>query len=621
MWVIFLILMRIFCSEIYGLNFSHSVNFRSFRSSVQSQVVYAIHFTPLSSHDGINRTPHREFQLLVICPELSTGTSERLVRCTDDSRRAFVVIDRYPPQLVTGLIVHDKEPGMITDIMCKSSRCECRLLNSDANNSTIDILYSAETDKKKEKRAIDISELAASVDEDIERLDISGNRTFFVPVLIFVDSYLIRKFCTKQWPQCCPVSRIAGDYTLCSEIRYYYLNVMAATKHLYEEIDNKDMKIVLSVMDVEAITETKASKSYFDAFVTPGRPSELDINIAAKEANRIAKLHPDYNDVAVALLFVGYDLAGESGPSTIGGAYSEQVCGFSKTAVIEERFGYTSFFTVTHELAHLLGAPHDGKFKDCGSTENQLMGWTFNKARPELSFVFSCCSLASMYNVLITKTCTFKPPTKNQVNLDIQHNKYLGEIVNKDQFCQLTNGDSFTSCSSDSPCKGVLCKKSIDSSVCKLYVGSGLPTLNGEICDSTGSKWCMHGSCVPKNQTGFTNEEQRTCDITKRPREPAGMVPERSNKFTGGRIFSRGVSMFGFLLLFVGLIIFSRENYRRRYREMRLYPFYPPGVQYAGQYAQNTGPGQIRPGQLGPGQPGPGFEGAAVYNQDRYYKT
>lgn len=173
----------------------------------------------------------------------------------------------------------------------------------------------------------------------------------------------------------------------------------------------------------------------------------------------------------------------------------------------------------------MLGAEHDGTFSDCGSTDNQLMGPALDKKNPEKLFILSCCSIATIYNELSGLMCLANPAENNTViDFSSMDFKQLGELITRDEICKQVNGETYEACEIDdvnaytnlTACQGVYCKKQ-GSVQCKQYKGSGVPTLNGMGCDEVGDNWCMHGECVPKNQTAFRNDEQRNCDVTRRP--------------------------------------------------------------------------------------------------------
>ena len=576
MMVIILLIIQLLMQTSDGLNYTHRITYQSFRSSVESQLIFTLQLSPLSlakdeenHYLEFNSSSRRFYKLIVICTSDVMGTHDTpggSVQCMDDSKQSFVVMNTSGPELVTGFILHT-ERGQVTDIVCKLNFCTCIVSDFDETVNKIKVLSHTKRETpaatwQRNRRALEVSEdLTSKLDGGVDQLDATTNRTFHIPIIVFVDSYLIRKFCDKLWAHCCPSLRITENYTLCSEIRSYYLNIMAATKQLYADIDNDDLNIVLSVINVEAVAETAPYTSYFDRFLSDADYDEIDLNIALEEANIIVQGHALYTDAAVVILFMGHDLSG-----ALGAAYIGEVCNFPKTAIIKERFGYSSFFTISHELGHVLGSPHDGTYTNCGSKQNQLMGWVFNLAKTELSYVFSCCSLASIYSELRAKSCTFSPPRVPSVQLNTS-SKYLGEVISREMFCQLTNSGSYFSCPSDLSCKGVRCRKSRDTNVCDFYEGIGLPALNGLSCDSSGDKWCMHGFCVPRNSTGFNNAAQKTCDVTKRLIKAEEEVTDKQTTpvMNTGQVISHvTVAVLGFITFCAGMVVFSQEYFRRK---------------------------------------------------------
>ena len=573
-----------------AMTFTHRVALKSRRFPLAQQIVLAVDLIPLSvSPDLISRKRQSSrIQLLLICSSVesnATDTGATLVQCADDSRRAFAVIKVKTSEFVTGLVIDEEDSALVTEIICQSNKCLCKRTRSATQHNNIDALVTppdlagVARNRLRKRDTIDVAKWnntdGGVITENIE----IANKTFYVAILVVVESKLIRMFCQRQWSHCCPRSAINPTYTLCDEIKSYYLNVMAATKQLYSEIDNVHLKIILSVVDVVAISETRENVSYFDQYVKRGTVRDLDVQVAAKQANNIVERHPNYSDVDAALLFMGHDLIGSNGSSTIGGAYIGQVCS-NKTAVIEERFGYTSFFTVIHELAHLLGAQHDGKFKGCGSLEPQLMSPRLNLKNRELAYVFTCCSLTFMYNILDTKSCTFRPPQVAVLNLNTRANKYLGQLVTKDEFWSLTNGESAIECKlKKDPCKGIYCRLNRNADKCGQYTGAGLPTLNGASCDSTGENWCMHGYCVPVNQTEFRNTAQQECDVSKQIRLPGDekVTEKPAEPVTWASVLETVITVAGIILFCVGVPVCCPYRGRRNRLGGHGYPFFGGG--------------------------------------------
>ena len=446
--------------------------------------------------------------------------SKDVLYCQDDSRQTFLTVSSTNLTIGTGFHIRSAD-STVVEFVCKNDYCkltESRLSQEDMDGTFFEHLT---VDSARHRRTADSQEIDNITDSMIA--EASGATEFHVTLVVMIDSETVSLFCQKQYPGCC--NKPITTSNLCEEIRQYYLNMINAIRQLYADIDNNQMKVLIYLVDLIVIPQVRG-ESYFDKYSdsTSDDKKVIDLYDAMKGATSLSRDHQKgRTEFAASLIFIGHDLKGKSGRSTIGGAYVAGVCHANKAALIEERFGYVTFFTIGHELGHILGSQHDGLFTDCGSTANMLMGWNFNRDNPALTYVLSCCSLSQMYNIMTKVRCLYKPPSRSDyINLSASNGKMLGELLTADQYCKLTEGEGYRSCPSRKYdpdhrgfCKGIVCNNARLNDLCELK--KGVPALNGVKC-LDDHHWCLYGECVEKaGNSTFSNQQQRDCDVTKVP--------------------------------------------------------------------------------------------------------
>ena len=444
----------------------------------------------------------------------SARESRRVLYCHDDERRTFMAIREDDLIITTGFrITTDKT---IIEFSCNKDICKLMERSLPTYAASYDLFDHFLLERYIAKRS-----LADELVGNNFPKSAYNNQTFYVSLLVMIDSETVIELCRRQYPNCC--QKPITTTNLCQNIRDYYLNMVNALRQLFANIDSEQIHIDLSLVDLQVIPQIK-NKSYFHNYTDNtenGLVLKLTEAITAALTLSSKAQGQKEQTFAATIAFVGHDIQGKNGLTTIGGAFPASACTKYKIGLVEERFGYISFFTLAHELGHIFGSEHDGVYADCGSTTNMLMGWTFNKDNPELAFVFSCCSLSQIYNHLLSAQCVLKPyATGNDPLLPLADEKKLGELLTPDEFCAFTEGSGHQTCfyhNEADVCKGVPCIGSSRRSKCR--VSKSTPVLNGMPCRDS-EHWCLYGECVRKTlKANFSSELQHNCDVTHIPRQ------------------------------------------------------------------------------------------------------
>ncbi|KAK0414322.1 hypothetical protein QR680_007265 [Steinernema hermaphroditum] len=267
------------------------------------------------------------------------------------------------------------------------------------------------------------------------------------------------------------------------------------------------------------------NETNFDDDYSAGNDSDstvMSLSISALDAvNRVhvwirkfAHLLPFHDHV---ILLTKFDLLSSRNDSaTQGMAYVGAMCALGdSSSVVEDIGGLTTAVIAAHELAHSLGAYHDGsgEAKDCHRTLNYLMSPVASGTEDSRSFanslLLSQCSTKQIENFLrskqsacLRKRVASKEKHKVKKAVDIEQTNKIrpGEIFDKNRQCQLAYGPHYGVCLNreygklGDPCRRLWCKNRLHKRFSPCETRSYFPAMDGTPCGF--QKWCISGSCV-----------------------------------------------------------------------------------------------------------------------------
>ncbi|XP_034943889.1 uncharacterized protein [Chelonus insularis] len=221
-------------------------------------------------------------------------------------------------------------------------------------------------------------------------------------------------------------------------------------------------------------------------------------------------------DMAVAL--TNLDMCnieyGYCDTSTLGYAYEAGACNRSSidlnteaVGIIEDNGGYSAVLPATHEVAHLLGVPHDGTEDTftCSGYEGFIMTGTVTFGRN--SFFWSDCSKKAFLDFFNSEdaACLFNKPKESPPLPRL----LPGQIATLDEQCSKVFGTR--ACYHDyRVCIRLDC-----------YIPRGNGTCNGISAAAEGSDCgngmhCIRGNCILKNATMIPETKKKFTILTRR---------------------------------------------------------------------------------------------------------
>ena len=233
-------------------------------------------------------------------------------------------------------------------------------------------------------------------------------------------------------------------------------------------------------------------------------------------------------DLVVTL--TGLDMCSSSGggcrKSTAGFAYVGGACVVNKrlskinsVALVEDSGGYSGVIVAAHEVAHLLGAVHDGDGpvssvggpggRGCRWSDGYIMS---DQRRTRRGLLWSQCTVSQLQHFLSSSTaqCLHNHPHSHQFSLQSD------DVPSLDQQCHQESGSR--SCFQDSRvCTQLFCVSSTGGCI------SYHPALEGSYCGA--GKVCRDGRC---EAAASSSKPSSSVTTTKLSRQPKTRSEERS---------------------------------------------------------------------------------------------
>uniref|UniRef100_A0A915BT61 Peptidase M12B domain-containing protein n=1 Tax=Parascaris univalens TaxID=6257 RepID=A0A915BT61_PARUN len=223
-----------------------------------------------------------------------------------------------------------------------------------------------------------------------------------------------------------------------------------------------------------------------------------------------------------AIILTKFDLLTPKGDSsTQGMAYVGAMCRNSESASVVEDIGaMATAMIAAHELAHSLGAFHDGSGEsgDCSGNLNYMMAPTVSGSddyeKFQNSFKLSICSRKQIEAFLLNETslCVRRHRARERRLRRTSYSdgrKKPGELFLQQHQCKIAFGPQYGVCKQheyqmkNNPCKRLWCKNRSTKRTASCETKNYLPLFDGTKCGVR--KWCIAGNCV------INNKEDNSC--------------------------------------------------------------------------------------------------------------
>ncbi|XP_052065348.1 uncharacterized protein LOC127705137 [Mytilus californianus] len=332
------------------------------------------------------------------------------------------------------------------------------------------------------------------------RVNVAADDTYNVELLLVIDhSIYMREYNAINDP-----GVFNKDMEAKARIRQYFGHTVNGINLRYDNIETNKFHINVAVSGY--IIADKPDIAVWTAKRSAGNPRDLVDSDDALDLLRSWRMEvsqlPEHDHL---MLFTAYDLYRyrTADNKVTGLASFRAMCSASSVSIVEDNGVHGSISTGTHELAHSLGARHDGSGTNiCSSSSQYIMAGTGGVARNgnELNpWKFSPCSIDELYSflsglgpgsclsdeALIYDMDEFNQVTRNEIGQIYDANEQCRQRAGKDSFYGWGGGlGEFTDI-----CTSMACKSDTSKNSYLIYTAA-----RGTSCGN--QKWCLNGLCA-----------------------------------------------------------------------------------------------------------------------------
>ncbi|XP_076069454.1 ADAM metallopeptidase with thrombospondin type 1 motif B [Oratosquilla oratoria] len=276
------------------------------------------------------------------------------------------------------------------------------------------------------------------------------------------------------------------DYYTNEDLKTYILTVMNMVSTIYHDatLGNAVNIIVVRIFLLEDVhyQEELQVSHHADNTLQNFCEWQMIVNPSSEE-------HPYHHDVAV--LITRYNICSKMTDrcSTLGVAEIAGMCQPLRSCNVNEDTGLQIAYTISHEVGHNFGMPHDGPHNGCKSE----YGITQHVMAPHIStdvvpFSWSSCSRTEITNFLDREwgKCLNDEPTELEYEFPALP---PGAMYDADHQCRLIYGPSAKHCNGiELVCQALWCQ------IEHRCISRLEPAAEGTQCEK--HKWCSSGKCV-----------------------------------------------------------------------------------------------------------------------------
>ncbi|KAK6190983.1 hypothetical protein SNE40_002735 [Patella caerulea] len=321
--------------------------------------------------------------------------------------------------------------------------------------------------------------------------------TVTLPQIIIDISVHVDKKGFKAWQ-----NRTNSDEEARTMVKRYFTHVISGINLRYQSM-KPDLDVIVRPI---SITIHEIERPFTDG-IKEIRNSVETVNAVNVLSNLTSWIESNTNTVGDydhVMLFTGYDLYSTGNEEyTAGLASVGTLCKRDGTSVsvVEDRGGYQSIVTATHELGHGTNADHDGSGNQCKALDRYIMSpKTYNETVETAlnPWTFSSCSKSSFTDFLTglvknldTRDCVTK--SISQGGIPNITNELAGQLYGPDEQCRhIFSADSYVCRDRIFGDETDICRKMfchVTGTLCR-----GIIPAQGTSCGD--KKWCIQGECV-----------------------------------------------------------------------------------------------------------------------------